>query len=561
VHCKAIFILLSAAALAQAGDWPTFRGNLQRTGYCEERVGVPGGEPVWVAHLGCELVSSPSVSGSALYIGGRDSCFYAIDAGTGKILWKKKTGGWVDASPLVHDGKVYAGSRDNTVYGFDKAGEVQLRMEAGLQLSSPAVTAAGLLVTGMGHPYSGLSLFPLNLKTNGLAKIAAVRSVSFSQMSYSSPAVLGQASVIGANDGKVYMVDASAGKIFWELETGGRIYLSTPAIDKAEARVYFAPGNYDRNVYAVGLIDGRIVWKSSGSAAQSLDRQLAALPIPPVKIAELLKYRPDDRRKMIGQMFGSPVQATGLAKQLSGAAADGEWTPLGDMKTSSVALGPDKVYVAQKALGIAPKRFGIVVDQAYMPKFTLLALDKYTGNEAWRFSELRSCVKLGYCSSPVVTQQSVIFGWGEGAVYSLDRKTGALQWQDTLSGDIISSPAVANGSLYVATMAGDVYCFKLMDTPPGLDFQRSTYCYPNPARGGKSNIQVYVERAGKLSIAVYNMAERPVFQVNTDLRAGQKFTHEWQLDKVANGVYFARINVTYVDGKTDRKTLKIAVLK
>jgi hypothetical protein len=57
------------------------------------------------------------------------------------------------------------------------------------------------------------------------------------------------------------------------------------------------------------------------------------------------------------------------------------------------------------------------------------------------------------------------------------------------------------------------------------------------------------------------MAEKPVFQVNTDLQAGQKFTHEWKIDKVANGVYFARVVVKYSQGGEDKKTLKIAVLK
>jgi hypothetical protein len=57
------------------------------------------------------------------------------------------------------------------------------------------------------------------------------------------------------------------------------------------------------------------------------------------------------------------------------------------------------------------------------------------------------------------------------------------------------------------------------------------------------------------------MAEKPVFRLNTALREGEKFRHEWKLDKVANGIYFARIVVKYNNGGTDKKVLKIAVLK
>jgi outer membrane protein assembly factor BamB len=552
-------VVLFSAIISFAADWPTFRGNMQRTGYYSEPAGIPKKKPLWVANIGSALVSSPAVADNTLYIGGRDSCLYAIEAGTGKVLWKKETEGWVDSSPLLNDGKIFVGSRDGTIYAFDPNGNESLQMEAGLQLSSPAMMSNGMVITGMGPPYNGLSVFRPE-KSMGMSKTIPEWSITFDQMSYSSPAVLGQAVVLGASDSKLYMIDAGAGAIRWSLKTEGGVYLSSPAIDKETARVYFAPGNSDRNIYAVDLLTGKTLWKNEGAPNKSLNKKLSEAAIPPETMMELLRFKPEYRQKIISQLLKKTGRQSGLAKKASGNALD-SWIPLGDMKTSSVAIAPDMVYVIQKALGLQERQISGVNDQVYMPKFTLLALDKDSGQEVWRFSEMRSCIKLGYCSSPVVTKQSVIFGWGEGMVYALDRKTGALQWSDTLAGDIISSPAIANGNLYVATMEGNLYCYNLSGTSAGLDFQRSTYCYPNPARKGVSHIQVYVQREAALDMTVYNITERPVFRETRRLSADDKFTYNWDLKNVANGVYFARIVVKYNDGGTDKKVLKIAVLK
>ena len=51
---------------------------------------------------------------------------------------------------------------------------------------------------------------------------------------------------------------------------------------------------------------------------------------------------------------------------------------------------------------------------------------------------------------------------GDGYVYALNAKTGALLWgKYTTGGDIQSSPAVSNGMLYVGSDDGTVYAFGL----------------------------------------------------------------------------------------------------
>jgi hypothetical protein len=344
------------------------------------------------------------------------------------------------------------------------------------------------------------------------------------------------------------------------------VYLSTPAIDRGAALAYFAPGDDDAAVYAVDLVKGRVVWQSEGAPAQSLAKRLKANPIPGEQLLSLLHFEPRYRQAVIARLLrASDAGRKGLAKSATAAAltdATG-WIATGGMKTSSVALDDKNVYVVQKALGLQQITTNGIADYQYMPRFTLLALDKKTGTEKWRYSELRNCVRIGYCSSPAVTKHSVFVGWGGGVIHILDKETGESTWADTLPGDIVSSPAIAGGKLYVATMSGTLYAYQLGETAPGLDFQQSTYCYPNPARGAVSHIQVYVNRPAHMTMVVYNMADKPVFRVNSGLAAGEKHVVDWNLGGIANGVYFARIRVAYSDGtgQFEKKTVKIAVLK
>jgi outer membrane protein assembly factor BamB len=546
-------LALFCSGILFAADWPAFRGNQQRTGYYADPVGFPSQKPLWTDSLRCSFVSSPSVVNGTLYIGGRDSCIYAIDDDDGNIVWKTKTKGWVDASPLVCNGMVIIGSRDGTIYVLDsRTGNVISLLGAGLQLSSAAMTLDGTILSGLGPPFNGFSAY--NFLKAKWDNVQPSWNIPFDQITYSSPALSGPRAAIGASNGRLYGIDILAKDTSWSIQTNGGVYLSTPAID--DSAIYFAPGNSDGNIYAVGLADGAFFWKSNGSPSYNLSKKAAQVNmISPRQFRELLRLSPQDRASAIENLNKQGITVPEILqnsiplekKATPGTAKD--FFSYGEIKTSSVAVGQNNVYVIQKELGYPS------------PKFTLLALDKYQGTETWRFSEMRTCVQLGYSSSPVATKSMIFAGWGEGRIYGLSARTGEKIWSDSLHGDIISSPAIANMRLYVATMGGYLYAFDLSSTAPGLDFQTSTYCYPNPARGNVSHIQLFVLKAGTVDMTLYNSAEKPVFRFSRQLNAGDKSSCDWDLSRVANGVYFALVKVKYADGTSDKKVLKVAVLK
>ncbi len=552
-----ILIMLGICA---AADWPTFRGNMQRTGYYPDDVGYPPNQPLWKVSIGSAMVSSPAIAADRLYIGARDGHIYALNTSSGTILWKLQTGGWIDSSPLFHKGTLTFGSRDGTIYMVDAhSGDILSRFQGGAQLSSVGVYVNDLLLSGLGPPLSGFGAYNFQSRTH--KRSGAEWSIDIPEISYSSPATYDYLATIGAGNGKLYGIDISERDTIWSLQTKGGVYLSTPAIDNMT--VYFAPGNYDRNVYAANLLSGKIQWKNQSDVlSQAFMKKRRTRHLSSLDCYRLLKHSPAKRSRIIRRLGKQGIKLprvpifSGVRKKRT--AGSYEFIPLGGMKGSSVAVGKKNVYVIQKYLGYVLINDSLTDDKQM---FALSAFNKSTGENVWNFTDFRNSEKLGYCSSPVVTKNLIYLGWGEGKLYALSTENGEKIWEHTIDGHILSSPAIAGEHLYAATMDGNLYAFRLSETAPGRGFTQSTYCYPNPARGRYSHIQVFVPRAGKMTMHIYNMADQCVFRTTKNLAAGDKYTYDWNIDNVANGIYFAHIKIKYTNGKKDDKVVKIAVLR
>jgi outer membrane protein assembly factor BamB len=458
---------------------------------------------------------------------------------------------------LISGDTAVAGSHDGRMFFFNAhTGDTLAMIPAGRQLSSAAASDSGDLVVGMGGPLNRLSVFPdfdSSREWSG--------SAYFAQPCYSSPAIYGNIAVIGANDGILRAIHLVNRTDLWQVHTNGEIYLSTPAISNDV--VYFAPGDMDRAVYAVDLYTGNVRWRSWGNdiAPEGFQKGLAKegrTMAAPELSRYLERLSPLHRQRVMESMgMYTPPPRSGLAKSAPGGSDQPVFLPAGGgVRTSSVAVDTSGVYVVQQELGNSG-------DAAFRPiaRYTLLCLDAADGRERWRFAYVGSQLGPGYCSSPVVTQTSVFFGWADGRAYALDVNNGEVQWQDSLDGNIISSPAIAGNNILFATAAGTICCFACTQSASGIDFQQSTFCFPNPARGLVSNVQTYVGEAADMAMTIYSTSDKPVLRMNRQLAAGEKFVYKWDLRTVANGVYFARIRVTYAGGREEKKTVKIAVLR
>jgi outer membrane protein assembly factor BamB len=209
-----------------------FRADAQHSGLAAA-AGVPVLHGVkWQYKTGGALVSSPIVTGEAIYFGSNDHNLYALDRQTGALRWKFPTKGRITATPAVVEGRVYFGSYDSQFYALDAA----------------KGTLLWKFSTAGERHFSGSHL-------HGAQPAAEVVPDPF-DVFLSSPAVAAGTVYFGSGDGNVYALDAASGTLRWKFHTGNVVHAS-PAV--AQGTVYV--GSWDSYFYALDAASGRERWR------------------------------------------------------------------------------------------------------------------------------------------------------------------------------------------------------------------------------------------------------------------------------------------------------------
>ncbi|MFH1786740.1 MAG: PQQ-binding-like beta-propeller repeat protein [archaeon] len=166
------------------------------------------------------------------------------------------------------------------------------------------------------------------------------------------------------------------GELIWEFATD---YKLTTKPTVTENQVYV--GSLSGDVYAVDKGTGTMIWKhDSGAKVHSAPALYESILISANAASDVIFGLNADTGQLVWAFeAGSDVY-------------------------SSPALGEDRAYIGVNYKG-------------------LLALNPLNGNELWRFSLSQQI------HSPVYHSGSVIFGAGDGFVYSLDASSGAQNWK------------------------------------------------------------------------------------------------------------------------------------
>jgi outer membrane protein assembly factor BamB len=139
-------------------------------------------------------LSSPTLSGEAVYFGSGDGNIYSLDAASGKLNWKFTTGNVVHASPAVANRTVYIGSWDSYFYAIDAAtGKEKWRFKTGVDPDT--------------HNQEGIQ---------------------------SSAAVADGIVYFGCRDSNFYALDASTGQKKWSFNNKGSWVITSPASTTAK---------------------------------------------------------------------------------------------------------------------------------------------------------------------------------------------------------------------------------------------------------------------------------------------------------------------------------------
>lgn len=292
---------------------------------------------------------------------------------------------------------------------------------------------------------------------------------------YSSPAVAEGMVYFGSDDGWLYAAEAVSGKVKWKFETQGLVR-SRPAL--AEGTLYFVSD--DGNLYALDAVSGEETWRidiGNDVIARILpvERQWDYLQSSPT-VAEGIVYAgsADGSLYAIDARTGEKMWqfATKARVRSSPVVADGlvyvgSWD--GFIYAVDTQTGREQwrfdTHGAYTPVQPSPTVTGGVVYCGSRNPF-LYALDARTGAEKWRFPYEGSWVE----SSAVVVAEVVYVGSSDSMVLNaIDAHTGELKWEFPTKAYAWSSPAFADGVVYIGSMYYSQPFFYAVDAQTGRE--------------------------------------------------------------------------------------------
>jgi outer membrane protein assembly factor BamB len=226
----------------------------------------------------------------------------------------------------------------------------------------------------------------------------------------------------------------------------------------------------------VNSIQPRVLWKSSiGSGA---DDKLLKL-VPAIQDGKVYVANANGEVEARNAASGAVLWRVDTDTPASGGPGVGEGLVLvGTRDAEVLALNSSngqlrwRARVSSEALSVPRAAMGIVVVHTLDGRLT--ALDAASGAERWVYYHDVPVLSLRGNSSPVIRGSSVICGFANGKIASLDLISGNLNWEVTVgvaSGrteldrmtDIDADPLVVGDRVYVVTFQGDLAAISLTD--------------------------------------------------------------------------------------------------
>ena len=392
-------LVILVHAESSSDDWPTFNHDSAHTGYSSSEAPLTN-QTLWNFTTGGAVESSPVVANGIVYVGSDDGYIYALDASTGTKVWSYNTYGPVQSAATVLNGVVYVG-------GFHSHAVFALNASSGALIwNSPTI-----------------SVYPNEISStsveNGLVYVC-VRN--------------------GGYGGGLRVLNATTGDLVWTYAPKALVY-SSPAV--YDGIVYF--GSDSGYMFALDAVSGNLIWScgilqngtSSNSASQPIDCS--------VSVGDGLVY------------LGTAAQ-TVLALNASTGAFVWSSKVKGYIAFTTVVDANGTVYVSSTIGGT----------QNELNYGGISALNAKSGKLLW--TDTLGSVEH---SSPAVANGVIFVGSDNatasgpnfmlntigGIFYALNATTGATIWKYTTGGPVFSSPAIANGVVFVGSNDGNVYAF------------------------------------------------------------------------------------------------------
>ena len=264
----------------------------------------------------------------------------------------------------------------------------------------------------------------------------------------SSPAYSNGVVYIGDLNGWLHAVNSTDGKKIWAFKTGSEIKSSPVVVGD-----YVLIGSYDENLYCVSTRNGSLVWKfrTNGPvhSTPSISDGVAFI----AGCDEMFRgIRISDKKEMFSL---SSDAYTGASPALRGNAAYygtfNNEVLMVDLLQHKVVWRyqhPQRQFPFYSSAAVTANR--IVVGGRDK---LVHGLDQ-NGKAAWTFAT-RARVE----SSPAIADGHVFVGSNDGRFYVLNLMTGAKEWEFNAGAPLSASPAIAKGRIVIGSQDGRLYCF------------------------------------------------------------------------------------------------------
>jgi outer membrane protein assembly factor BamB len=287
---------------------------------------------------------------------------------------------------------------------------------------------------------------------------------------FSSPIVSDGVVYVASNDGTLSALNIQNGDRLWQRTTKSAFF-STPIVQGST--VYAA--TVDGTFYAIDTPSGAVRWQ------QEISPQGAKIWSSPIVAGGLVIFgtasQLSEDPKLPGQLVALDA-TTGKIRwrdyiEPGGAPGGGVW--------SSPAVEGDTVYVATGD-----------------PDDGVQAFSLHDGHLLWHWrSVVRDVADTDIGGGPTLYRDAqnrlcVAVGGKDGKVYSLDAATGRVLWSTTVGAQVYSSPAFANGALYVVGVRGQsatVWKLSARSGTPLWQHAISVIVYASPAIAGQTLYQ------------------------------------------------------------------------
>jgi outer membrane protein assembly factor BamB len=441
-----------------------------------------------------------------VFPGSYESHQMALDAKTGAVLWDTETTGPMLFSGTYSNGMFFrGGTHDNTFYAFNATtGKVEWTFNPG--------TSDGYWCVGASAAYG--MVYELN------------------------------------KDGNLYALDENTGDVVWQYKgPSSLIFPGTPTV--ADGKIYattgqaaqYFGGHSESEFACLDAYTGNLIWKlpiEAFAPRESVAIAYGNLYLIPGDVTTAVDSTSGNEYTTIGQIWALSTTSWPMWRHDPAHSAIGQSGPTnltlrwkfttGGAVVSSPSAAYGMIYVGSQDKGV-------------------YCIDARSGEFIWKF-DTSARIK----SSPAVGDGRVYIGPDDGKVYCLDAYNGSLIWMTPAGGYIpanfeasvmlSSSPALVGGKVYVGSLDTNLYCLNANNGDINWTYKTEGYITSSPAVADGA---VYVISQEPDSGALYKLGVsngsliwkrmlpyQSMYQEGTDMHASPT---------VADGMVFASSNI------------------